>query len=282
MFDFEKLVAAAACLVDNGIDQDEVYTVLQALGYIVFEAELEDVITEEQLMAELEVQNKKRCLLDDAKKVFYRYIGYVEPSMMSLTSAVKDKYGVNPFLACNKNSPQYLLETIVEKFNTSESAETSMENAVEDTLNELHDRVVNGNIPFVRDMENWKGMPLPPDTILFELGIASDAEVNCDSKNGFIDIPLTTQTTNHYLRWMPLDMDCVAEEDTVNLMFREKVDTKEISLYLVYQSDRETELLPFNMAVSNIDELRTAFNDKFTKRFHCTPEDYWNANTVKP
>lgn len=281
MFDFEKLVAAATCLIDNGIEKDEVYTVLQALGYIVFDAELEDVFTEEQLMSELDIRHQKQNLLNDAKEAFYQYIGYVELSMMSLTSAVKDKYGVNPFLACNESSPQYLLETIVEKFNASKDTEASMESAVKAVLNELHDRVVNGNIPFVRNMKTWKGMSLPPDVILFGFEIAPDAKVSCDSKNGFVDVPLSMQTTNQYRHWMLLDMDCVAEEDTMNLMFRKKVDTGEISLYLLYQSDRETELLPFNMAVSNIDELKTAFNNRFMKRFHCTPEEYWSMNTAE-
>lgn len=36
----EQLHAAEQCLVDNGIDSDEAATVLQALGYILFDQEL--------------------------------------------------------------------------------------------------------------------------------------------------------------------------------------------------------------------------------------------------
>lgn len=35
-----QVQAAEQCLVDNGIDPDEVYTVLQALGYILMDIEL--------------------------------------------------------------------------------------------------------------------------------------------------------------------------------------------------------------------------------------------------
>ena len=36
----EKLRLAEKCLIDNGIDQDEAATVLQALGYILLDTEL--------------------------------------------------------------------------------------------------------------------------------------------------------------------------------------------------------------------------------------------------
>lgn len=40
MFDKDKIASAEKCLIDNGIDQDEADTVLQALGYILLDTEL--------------------------------------------------------------------------------------------------------------------------------------------------------------------------------------------------------------------------------------------------
>jgi hypothetical protein len=36
----EKIKMAEKCLIDNGIDADEAETVLQAIGYILLDAEL--------------------------------------------------------------------------------------------------------------------------------------------------------------------------------------------------------------------------------------------------
>lgn len=36
----EKINSALQCLIDNGIDEDEAETVLQALGYILLDEEL--------------------------------------------------------------------------------------------------------------------------------------------------------------------------------------------------------------------------------------------------
>ena len=36
----DQIHAAEQCLIDNGIEQDEAYTVLQAIGYILLDVEL--------------------------------------------------------------------------------------------------------------------------------------------------------------------------------------------------------------------------------------------------
>ena len=40
----EQVIKAQKCLADNGIDQEETATVLQALGYILLDKELEDLL----------------------------------------------------------------------------------------------------------------------------------------------------------------------------------------------------------------------------------------------
>lgn len=40
MIDKSKITAAEKCLIDNGIEPDEASTVLQAIGYILFDTEL--------------------------------------------------------------------------------------------------------------------------------------------------------------------------------------------------------------------------------------------------
>lgn len=48
MIDNEKIKAAEKCLIDNGIEADEASTVLQAIGYILFDKELYPDTTEEK------------------------------------------------------------------------------------------------------------------------------------------------------------------------------------------------------------------------------------------
>lgn len=45
--DRENIRRALQCLEDNGIDKDECPVVLQALGYILTDTELEDLLTDE-------------------------------------------------------------------------------------------------------------------------------------------------------------------------------------------------------------------------------------------
>lgn len=40
MLDIKQIEAAEKCLIDNGVEVDEAGTVLQALGYILLDAEL--------------------------------------------------------------------------------------------------------------------------------------------------------------------------------------------------------------------------------------------------
>lgn len=44
IIDKDKAKRAQQCLADNGIDLDETATVLQALGYILLDTELADVL----------------------------------------------------------------------------------------------------------------------------------------------------------------------------------------------------------------------------------------------
>lgn len=44
MLSSELCTKAMQCLVDNGVDEDDAPIVLQALGYILLDEELEDVI----------------------------------------------------------------------------------------------------------------------------------------------------------------------------------------------------------------------------------------------
>lgn len=45
----EKLLKAAQVLIDNGIDRDEVFTVLQAIGYVLCDLEIEDYLCEDDI-----------------------------------------------------------------------------------------------------------------------------------------------------------------------------------------------------------------------------------------
>ena len=46
----EKVLKAAQVLIDNGVKKDEVYTILQAIGYVLCDIEIDDFLKENDLI----------------------------------------------------------------------------------------------------------------------------------------------------------------------------------------------------------------------------------------
>lgn len=46
----EKVLKAAQVLIDNGVKKDEVYTILQAIGYVLCDIEIDDYLKENDLI----------------------------------------------------------------------------------------------------------------------------------------------------------------------------------------------------------------------------------------